>query len=150
MKQKRFDEFNQSFLVSASQVAYLEDASGTQAMLRKFCDIFRYFTKTEKHALLSKELEVMKSYIDIQKTSYANKFEFAFTDYGSYADMTVDHFVLVGFFDTIFCQSLYKYDQPVFFQIGIISGHPPKLRITVQSNSVTEIFEIGIREEGHA
>ena len=87
MKQRRFDEFTQIFLVNASQMAYLEDAPGTQNMLQKFYELFRYFIKPESQILLSSEMDTLQNYIEIQKIRYGNRFDINFINCNAYGDV---------------------------------------------------------------
>lgn len=140
MKQRRFDEFTQIFLVNASQMAYLEDAPGTQNMLQKFYDLFRYFIKPEGQVLLSCELDTLQNYIDIQKIRYGNRFNIAFVNCSGFGDTHINHLTIIDFFDHILNDALLQYEKIISFTIEVVSGKDISLKVLLETDTETEEF----------
>jgi LytS/YehU family sensor histidine kinase len=137
MKQRRFDEFTQIFLVNASQMAYLEEAPSTQVMLQKFYDLFRYFIKPESRVLLSCEMDILQSYIDIQKIRYGNRFNISFINCSGFGDTQINHLAIIDF---ILNDALIQYEKIISFTIEIVSSKDISLKVILETDSETEEF----------
>jgi sensor histidine kinase YesM len=148
MKQRRFDEFTQIFLVNASQMAYLEDAPGTQIMLQKFYELFRYFIKPEGQVLLSCEMDVLQNYIDIQKIRYGNRFDISFKNCCIVGEVFINHLVIIDFFDNILNNALIQYEKIIAFEIEIVLSKDICLKITLKTDNEIEEFVRLLVEEG--
>lgn len=148
MKQRRFDEFTQIFLVNASQMAYLEDAPGTQNMLQKFYELFRYLIKPENQILLSSELDSLQNYIEIQKIRYGNRFNINYLNCNGYGDLFIKHLVIIDFFDNILNNALVQYEKIIDFTIEIIADKDINLKVTLKTDTETEEFFMLLVEEG--
>jgi LytS/YehU family sensor histidine kinase len=150
MKQRRFDQFTQIFLVNASQMAYLEEAHGTQAMLQKFNELFRYFIKMDVHVNLSEEINALKNYVDIQKTRYGNRFHITFTNCDNTDDILINHLSIFDFFDYILNNALVQYENTINFDVEIITARNISLRVTLRTDREVEEFNRILLEEGDA
>lgn len=148
MKQRRFDEFTQMFIVNASQMAYLEDAPKTQMMLQKFCELLRYFIKVDGQVLLSNEIEVLRNYVDIQKIRYGNRFDITYVNCSGFEDIYIKHLIILDFFDHILNNALVQYEKIIDFTIEIVSGKDINLRITLKTDLEKEEFLRLLVEEG--
>lgn len=148
MKQRRFDQFTQLFLVNASQMAYLEEAHGTQAMLQKFNELFRYFIKVDLHVNLSDEINALKNYVDIQKTRYGNRFFITFTNCDTINDIVISHLAIFDFFDSILNNALVQYENTINFDIEVICDKNITLRVTLKTDREVEEFNRVLLEEG--
>jgi hypothetical protein len=74
MIEKRVMEITNNFLLTATELAFIEEAEGTQAFLADFYDLFKYLIGEERTVSLYTELEIVKKYIFVQKTRYNNRF----------------------------------------------------------------------------
>lgn len=147
MKQRRFDEFTQIFLLSASQMAYLEDASNTQGMLQKFYELFNYFIKNNRTDSLSNEINHLQKYIDIQKIRYGSRFETNFINQPSKEEIFIQRLGSIDFFDLILNDALVKYETIINFNIEIVYGENLGLKIELKTEDKKEEFYKSLAEE---
>lgn len=150
MKQRKFDQFTQIFLVNASQMAYLEEAHGTQVMLQKFIELFRYFIKVDAQVNLANELVALKNYVDLQKTRYGNRFDITYTNCSGFDDISISHLTIIDFFDNILNNALVQYERTINFTIEIVSGTNINLRVTLKTDRELEEFNRVLAEEGES
>lgn len=74
MIEKRVMEITNNFLLTATELAFIEEAEDTRAFLADFYDLFKYLIGGEQTVSLFIELEIVKKYIFVQKTRYNNRF----------------------------------------------------------------------------
>ncbi|MBC7959051.1 MAG: histidine kinase [Vallitaleaceae bacterium] len=148
MKQRRFDEFTQIFLVNASQMAYLEDAPSTQLMLQKFYELFRYFLRRDNQILLANEMDALKNYIDIQKIRYGNRFDINLLNHTEFDYIFINHLVIIDFFDQLLNNALVQYEKIIGFTVEVVSDKDICLKVTLKTDSMVEEFFRVLVEEG--
>lgn len=144
---KKFDEFTYIFLVNASQMAYLEDAGKTHAMLQQFNELYRYMIKSDGTALLIEELKAFKIYMDIQSSRYEGRFSFNFENRISNNDINVRHLSLLDFADGIMNDALTRFEG--FFKITFklnMQG-APCITASLESGDLKENHSIFISKE---
>lgn len=147
MKQRRFDQFTQIFLVNASQMAYLEEAHGTQTMLLKFNELFRYCIKVDAGSFLSEEIKALLNYIDIQKTIFGNRFNITVENFDTFDDILIGHLTIIDFFESILNSALEKYEEPISFFVQIIQKECKGLRVVLRTDGIKEEFFKALEEE---
>jgi LytS/YehU family sensor histidine kinase len=147
MKRRRFDQFTQIFLVNASQMAYIEEAPGTQDMLQKFIELFRYFHRPEETVSLTEEMNALQNYIDLQRLSYGSRFDVSWTSCEGLADTSVSRLTILDLFDNILSNALIQYENPIRFIFEVIPGENASVAVTLKTDTETEVFNRPLIEE---
>lgn len=88
-------------LVHSTQMAYVEDAAGTYALLEDFTSLFRYLSREEKMIPLDRELRALKSYVHLQTIRYPGRFEISPIPEGSATGIYVKSGSILEFFDDL-------------------------------------------------
>lgn len=148
MRQRRFDEVTQMFVVNAGQMAYLENAPKTQMMLQMFCELLRYFHKADAQVLLSKELEALRNYIDIQKLRYGNRFDITYVNCSGFDDININHLIIIDFVDHILNNALVQYEGFIDFTVEIKFSDGIFLRVILKKDMKKEEFIMPLVEMG--
>lgn len=138
MKLRRFDEVTQMFVVNAGQMAYLENAPKTQMMLQMFCELLRYFYKDDTQVSLSKELEALRNYIDIQKIRYGERFDITYVNCSTFEDININHLIIIDFVDHILNNALVQYEGIIDFTVEIKCTDGIFLRVILKKDMIKE------------
>ncbi len=146
MKLRRFDEVTQMFVVNAGQMAYLENAPKTQMMLQMSCELLRYFYNGDTQVLLSKELEALRNYIEIQKIRYGNRFDITYVNCSEFEDINISHLSIIDFVDHIMNNALVQYEGIIDFTVEIICSNGIFLRVVLKKDMKKEEFLIPLVE----
>lgn len=147
MKLKRFDDFTYNFLVNASQMAYLEEAHKTHAMLQKFNELYRYMIRNESVAMLCDELKALQNYIDIQSDRYENWFKIAILNNLKCSDIYVKHLSILDFIENIINTAHSRYENYFNIQLELKSGIEIVITATLQAEDKKEVFNLTLTEE---
>lgn len=100
MDQKRMNEIIHVVLVSSTQLAYVEEAYGTLALLENTYEVFKYFTDDSKSVSLFTELEMLKRYIAIHKVRYGDRFSVNLSNESTYKSISISNLSVIDFFDS--------------------------------------------------
>lgn len=103
MEVKRIHEITYSFLVNASELAFIEEAEGTNALLSDFYYLFKYLTSEEQTVTLFDELEIVMKYVLIQKAKYNNRFTIKINNIEEYKSIYILRSLILEYFDNILC-----------------------------------------------
>lgn len=141
MKFKKFDDFTYVFLVSASQMAYIEDAHKTHALLQRFNELYRYMIREDKSSLLSGELKALQNYIDIYVTRYEGRFGITIENLLDDSDIYIDHLCLLDFVDDVLSNALTLYEEYFNIHLTIQIDKYVCATISLKVNNNMEIFE---------
>jgi len=147
MERRRFDRFTQIFLVNASQMAYIEEAPGTQDMLQKFIELFRYFNRPEERVSLTEEINALKIYVDLQRLSYGSRFDVVWTNCEDPEDISVRRLTMLDLFDNILSNALVQYENPIRFIFEVTCGKNAGVSVTLKADEETEVFTRSFSEE---
>ncbi len=150
MKQRRFDEVTQMFIVNAGQMAYLENAPKTQMMLQISCELLRYFYNGDTKVLLSKELEALRNYIEIQKIRYGNRFDITYVNYSDFEDININHLSIIDFVDHILNNALVQYEGIIDFTVELKCSNGIFLKVILKKDMKKEEFLRPLAEMGDA
>lgn len=101
MEQKRMDEIIQGVLVNSTQLAFVEEAYGTLALLENANEVFRYFVNNTQSVTLFNELEIFIRYLAILKVRYDDRFSVNFANGNSYKSIFIAQLSVISFFDSI-------------------------------------------------
>lgn len=102
MEQERMVDMIQSFMVSATQLAYVEEAHGTLALLEDANEVFRYIFNNVQTVTLFNEVEIFNRYQKITRVRYGDRFTVSFANQNSYKSVYIPHLSVVGIFDSIY------------------------------------------------
>lgn len=136
------------FVVNAAQMAYLENAPKTQMMLQMFCELLRYFYKGDTQVLLSKELEALRNYIDIQKIRYGNRFDITYLNCSGFEDININHLSVIDFVDHILNNALVQYEGIIALTVEIKDTNGIFLRVILKKDMKKEEFSRPLAEMG--
>ena len=101
MNQERLDQLTSGFLISAGQIAYVESAFETAAILESFTDFFRYAIRGGRQETLSNELDIFKKYILFQQVRYNNLIEVELDENISYQSIFIRSMSVIDYFDSL-------------------------------------------------
>lgn len=93
-------------LVHTAQLAYVEEAAGTHALLELFSDIFRYITRGRRSIALSEELLILGKYLHLQSLRFPGRFEADICSMKEDEECYLPAGGLIGFVDEILSSSL--------------------------------------------
>lgn len=99
MIEKRVVEFTSNSLITASELALIEEAEETRAFLTDFYDLFKYLTGGKHPVSLYIELEMVKKYIIVQKTRYNNRFSVNLLNIEDYKLIFIKRCTILDYFD---------------------------------------------------
>ena len=148
MKHKRFDDLTYIFLVNASQMAYLEDAHKTHAMLQKFNELYRYMIKNDNAAMLGEELRALRNYMDIQTSRHEGRFSISLVNSLESSDIYVKHLCLLDFTDNIMSSALARYESYFSVYLELNCHNEICMTASLEAGSGKETFNITLTEEG--
>ncbi len=143
---KKFDDFTHIFLVNASQMAYIEEASKTHEMLRKFCDLHRYFIKRGQDSLFGEEVKALHCYLDILSYRYVNRFEVIIENNVKDTDIQIKHLSLLDFMDEIMNNALARHENRFRVTVGITAEDNLSISALLEAEDVTESFGTALTE----
>lgn len=131
MHSKRMHEFTSDIIVNSAQLAYIEDAHGTNMMLLMLNEFFRYYFRDNKTATLYKEIEILNKYVSIQKMRVGDKFSLDVENDVSYQSINVNKMAVIEVVDRqlteLIEQSSYVWIN-IEIQLGTISSAFIRLR----------------------
>lgn len=148
MENRKFDELTHLFLVNASQMAYIEDAPKTHAMLQKFSELYRYMIKRDKKAIFSEELKALYNYIDFQMSRYNGRFNIIIENKVENLDLLINHLVILNFVDEILSDLLSNYENYFEAQILLIKSKELLAKVLIDHDGKQEAFNLTLNEEG--
>lgn len=99
MIEKRFMEITNNFLLTATELAFIEEAEVTRAFLADFYDVFKYISGGDHTVSLFIELENVKKYIFVQKTRYNNRFSVDLLNKEEYKVIFIKRSSVLEYFD---------------------------------------------------
>jgi len=122
VEQKRMNEIIYGILVSSTQLAYVEEAYGTLALLENTNEVFRDFVSELQTVTLFNELEILERYIVIQKVRYGDRFSVNLLNESRYKSIFISHLSVIDFFDTILIELLEQNETSIEFLIEFDIG----------------------------
>lgn len=148
LKLKRFDDFTHIFLVYASQMAYIEEAHATHAILQKFSELYRYLIKNDDTSMLKDELNALLNYLDIQKNRNQNRFDIVLDNKMKNMDNYIKRLSLLDFADNIMESALMRYESHFNIRLELKNDGNPGLTAFLETDDTNEIFDMTLMEEG--
>ncbi len=119
MDNERLHELCLTSLVSASELAYVEEAAGTSFLLQCFHEFFQYAVRKPATVLLREELNILGRYVDVQTMRYPGRFSVQVAEGAARGDMFVPAMKLIGFFDSLLSERLMRCDRFLDFTISV-------------------------------
>lgn len=117
MNPSRISELISLFLVNAAELAYVEEAHGTFALLNNLNQVYRYMIRDVDEVTLYNEIDILEKYIELLKMSYGDRFEVKFTNNDENKNIYIKHLSAIDFFDRILFCFLENYED--FISISI-------------------------------
>jgi hypothetical protein len=99
MIEKRIMEITNNFLLTATELAFIEEAENTRAFLADFYDLLKYVTGEELTVSLFVEIEIVKKYINVLKTRYNNRFSVNLKNEEDYKYIFIKRSSILDYFD---------------------------------------------------
>ena len=144
MEQKRLNEFTYGFLVNAAQMAYVEEANNTSILLQNFNQVYRYLIRDVELVTLYNEVEVLKKYINVQKTRYENHFSVEINNDIKNKAIFINHLNVINFFDSILHSSLERFEKSININLEFESSENTLMIIKLKYNDVNETFTLNL------
>jgi len=139
MEEKRISEITYGSLAFATQMAYVEDAHGTQKFLENFNILYRYITKEARIVTLENEISALKNFIDIQKMRFGNKFEATVKSPSDNNSSYIDKLVIIDIFDRIIQNYIEEAESYVNVYINLLfNNNELCVEIIIKSDSWTK------------
>lgn len=148
MMLKRYDDFTFNFLVNASQMAYLEEAHKTYAMLQKFNELYRYMMRLDDFTMLCDELKALQNYIDVQSLRYESWFKIKLVNSLETCDIYIKHLCILDFVENIIRNAHSRHEN--FFNLKLELKNENKIAVTaeLQAEDEKEVFNLTLTERG--
>ncbi len=108
----------QGVLVNSTQLAFVEEAYGTLALLENTNEVFRYFVNTMQSVTLYNELEVFGRYLAILKVRNDDRFSVSLANDDRYKAVFIPRLSVIGFFDGILVSYMEQSIAPIVFKIS--------------------------------
>lgn len=140
MDNKRLSEFTHNCLVTATQVAIVEQAEKTLGLIEKLDEVFLYLVRDIKNVTLYKEMQIVENYVAIQKVRYGNRLNFYFINDQSFKKIHLTHKSIIDYFDSILTSSLEKFEGIINFTLEFDLIKNDCLIIVLESTDSKEIF----------
>jgi LytS/YehU family sensor histidine kinase len=142
MKLKRFDDFTFNFLVNASQMAYLEEAHKTYAMLQKFNELYRYMIRPDNSSMLRDELKALQNFIEIQSLIYENWFKIKLVNRLETCDIYIKHLSILDFVENIIRNAHSEHES--FFNLNLELKNENEIVVTaeLQEENKKEVYNL--------
>jgi hypothetical protein len=106
------------FLISTTQMAFIEQADITYKLLANFTEVYRYINKMQSVTSLYYEIEILLKYIFIKKNIAGDKFNVRVENFMDYKNVYINHLSLINYFDEVLNNCLSKYNEPVYIFIN--------------------------------
>jgi len=119
-------EFISDVIVNAAQLAYVEDANGTNMLLLQLNEFYRYNIRDSNIATLYKEIDILKKYIAIQKMRAGDRFSVEVENDFVYQSLYVQRMSLVGFVDKILTELM---EQSLYVWLKIVIQLDPSIMV---------------------
>lgn len=129
MEVKRIHEITNSFLVNASELAFIEEAEGTNALLSDFYDLFKYLTSEEQTVTLFDELQIVMKYVSVQKSKYNDRFTIEIKNMEEYKSIYILRSVILEYFDNIFSNIIEDVEGTVDYLLELETGGGCSLKL---------------------
>jgi|GEM_PF-3341767 len=126
MQSIRMHEFISDVIVNAAQLAYVEDANGTNMLLLQLNEFYRYNIRDSNIATLYKEIDILKKYIAIQKMRAGDRFSVEVENDFVYQSLYVQRMSLVGFVDKILTELM---EQSLYVWLKIVIQLDPSIMV---------------------
>ena len=143
----RFDDFVRIFLVNASQMAYIEEAEKTHAMLQKFSELHRYMIKSGYTSTLGEELKAARSYLEIQTSVYEGRFSFSIENCIKNMDVNIKHLSLLDFIEEIMSNALSGHENRFSLAADLKEGDGIRVTAAIEAGGSKETFGVTLAEE---
>lgn len=117
MHSKRMHEFASDVIVNAAQLAYVEEAHGTNMLLLQLNEFYRYYIRESKMATLYKEIDILNKYIIIQKMRVGDRFSLDVENNIIYQSIYVPRMSLIEFVDKLLTERI---EQGVYVWFKIV------------------------------
>lgn len=145
MEQKRMNDILQGVLVNSTQLAFVEEAYGTLALLENANDVFRYFINNITSVTLSNELDIFRKYLAVIKVSYGDRFSVRLADEDGYSSVYILRLSVISFFDSILALYLEQGEVSVDFNISFeVNGNNNQMIIAVQTGRVENCHKLDL------
>jgi len=122
----RMHEFTSDVIVNAAQLAYVEDANGTNMLLLQLNEFYRYNIRDSNIATLYKEIDILKKYIAIQKMRAGDRFSVEVENDFIYQSLYVQRMSLVGFVDKVLTELM---EQSLYVWLKIVIQLDPSIMV---------------------
>jgi Histidine kinase len=114
---EQLNRLTSSVLVHTTQMAYVEEAAGTLAILEDFTTLFRYLTRETKSISLEVEWGILEKYIHLQTIRYPGRFEIDIDEINKYRNLYIYSGMILEFFDHVLTALLDSSES--FFKLNI-------------------------------
>lgn len=137
-------ELTLSLMANASQMAYVEEAHGTLAMLENYNEVFRYLTGSMQSVTLFNELEILAKYITVQKMRYGDRFNVSFVNQDQNKGIFISHLTIIDVFDSVLHAALERYEGTFNIFMDLEAEADNSVKITLETEESRESFIIAL------
>jgi len=134
MNSDQLNRLTSSVLVHTTQMAYVEEAPGTHALMEGFTEIFRYLSREKKSISIKDEWIILKKYIHLQHIRYPGRFEIDMADISESCNTYIYSGMILEFFDQALTLLLDSSESLFKLHININPGKPSLLNINISTN----------------
>lgn len=139
---KRIMEITGNFLITASELAFIEEAEETRTFLADFYDLFKYTIGEEHLVSLFIELEMVKKYIIVQKKRYNNRFSVNLLNVEDYKLIFIKRCFILDYFDLKLSSIIDDLQGIVYYEFELVFEDCCRLTLHQNIGGNHEIFNL--------
>ncbi len=134
-------------LVHASQMAYVEEAAGTHAILEDFSAIYRYLTLENDFPSLDEELAIIETYLHLQAIRFPGRFDVIHGNNSTDHDIEIRSGRLLEFVDQQLLPLLEDGEKHLQLELGIRNDGGPLYYVLISDEENQRISQAHLELE---
>lgn len=134
MRSEQLYKLTSSVLVHTSQMAYVEEAAGTHALLEDYSEVFRYLTRKKKSIIIQEELIILQKYIHLQSIRFPSRFEISPFKNDECENCYIISGAIIEFFDNVLSTLLESMEHLFTLHLSLSRGSTKTFNIRISTN----------------
>lgn len=126
-------------LVHSAQMAFVENAAGTRALLQDLTSLFRHLSGENKKIPIERELAIIEDYIHLQQLRYPGRFDFSNLTGTNYYNIYIQSGSVLELLDSTLTSLLENTHRHFLLTQSIEGGNPEKYTLRLTSDLYANI-----------
>ena len=141
MDNRRIFNLTSDFLVSACQLAYVEEAHGTLSILENLNDILRYITCPSETVTLYEELFALEKYIVLYRMRFGERISFLINNNSDNKAAYIVRLKVINAVDTFLVDLLENSEESVSVVLDLILNQNSKFVMRMVDGNGRQVIE---------